>query len=123
MAVVSGALVFGDWSCRMDGYRGKQVSAQELSETRWMEGSNGDLSMYSGEWRGLSMHRGESRNLDPVCIKRKWRQSEGAWRENRGELKVHRGSGRDLTVEPIGTEHPQKGWVGSECQWRAIVGI
>lgn len=121
--MVSGALGLGDWSCRMDGYRGKQMSAQERSETGQMEGSNGDLSTYRGEWRGLSVHRGESRKLDPVCIEGECRGSDCAWRENGGELRVYRGSGRDLTVEPIGTEHPQKGGVGSECRWRATVGI
>jgi len=82
--VVSGALGLRDWSHSRDGHRGKHVAAQEQSKTGRMEGSNGDLTMYRGEQRGLSMHGGESRRLDPVCIEREWRGSGCAWRENEG---------------------------------------
>lgn len=39
--------------------------AQEWSENRWIEGSNGDLSMYRGD---LSMHGGKTEGFE--CAQR-----------------------------------------------------
>lgn len=47
----------GETLVAMQGER--KASAQEWSENRWMEGSNGDLSMYRGE---LSMLGGKTRD-------------------------------------------------------------
>lgn len=85
------------WAVAWEASHAGRVDTEEgeclprSSKTGQAEGSSGDLSLYRGE-----------------------AGSERAWRERGGELRVYRGTGRDMMLEPLGTEHLQKGQVGSE---------